>query len=168
MLFSFSFMGIQNFAQTDSTKKESGQIVETTKYDGQLKAVLTDGFLLKTSNFHYYMVDEKSNLSINATNPEIIITKNGKKLFLTIQGVDKSFKCHREYDVIDNAIDGAFMGWNGSTVFKLRDGQQWQQDEPGIKVANLYRPNVLIYRTNDGYKIKIDGIDELLLVKKIK
>lgn len=43
-------------------------------------------------------------------------------------------------------IHGKFYGWNGDTIFKLVNGQFWQQSAPGSKTVSpaLYRPVVTI------------------------
>jgi len=33
---------------------------------------------------------------------------------------------------IESRINGAFTGWRGNTIFKLENGQEWQQAESGI------------------------------------
>lgn len=32
---------------------------------------------------------------------------------------------------VEDQIDGKFIGWRGQTVFKLKNGQEWQQAESG-------------------------------------
>jgi hypothetical protein len=43
-------------------------------------------------------------------------------------------------------IDGKFYGWSGDTIFKLTNGQFWQQCVPGSKTVSpaLYRPMMTI------------------------
>ena len=142
-------------------------VVDSTKYDGVLKGTLTSNTLIKTVNFHYYVIDDNASVKINMTNPEVLVTKNGKKLFIKIQGAEKALKCHKEDDVYDKNIVDAFRGWTGDTKIKLDDGTEWQQDAPGMTMANLYRPKAIVYKTNDGYRVKIQGVDELMLVKKV-
>ncbi|MFX9097244.1 hypothetical protein ABTN72_19665, partial [Acinetobacter baumannii] len=50
-MFTCSFV----FSQSEhTTKKDAGQIFEKTKYLGVLNTTVTDGFLIKTTSFHYY------------------------------------------------------------------------------------------------------------------
>jgi hypothetical protein len=71
-------------------------------------------------------------------------------------------------DVIESKISGEFKGWNGETTFKLQNGQTWQQKAYAYKYHYVYRPDVLIYNSGSGYKLKVDGIDETILVKRIR
>ena len=159
----FILSSFQLFAQ----KNEEPKLVEKTSYDGVLTGVLSQGSIIKTVNFHYYILDEEVKLAAGINNPTITINKIGRKLTMEIQGIDKAIKCHRESDVSDSQLRGNFSGWTGSTSFSLLNGEVWMQDEPGIKNANIYQPKVLIYRTPDGYRMKMEGVTELLLVKKV-
>ena len=165
----FLFIAVALNAQKDTAakKQDEGKLIEKTAYDGTLTGLLDKGFLLKTSSFHYYVFDEKIKLEAGLSNPTVTISKYGKNVMAVIQGIDNPIKCHREADVIDSEIKETFLGWSGTTAFSLRNGEVWQQDEPGTKVANSFRPKVLIYRTNEGYTMKVEGIKELLLVKKL-
>ncbi len=50
-----------------------------------------------------------------------------------------------ERTTIESAIDGTFLGWNGQTTFKLKNGQEWAQSESGHYNAGKYNsPNVRI------------------------
>jgi hypothetical protein len=70
--------------------------------------------------------------------------------------------------VIESKIDGDFEGWEGDTIFKLQNGQIWQQDSYAYKYSYKYSPKVLIYKSGSGYKMKVDGIDTEIYVKQLK
>ena len=61
-------------------------------------------------------------------------------------------------DVIESRIDGDFEGWDGETIVKLMNGQIWQQIEYYYHYHYSFMPDVLIYRSGGGYKMKVDGI----------
>ena len=71
-------------------------------------------------------------------------------------------------DVIESRIDGEFEGWDGDTIFKLVNGQIWQQDEYAYTYSYKYRPEVTIYRTSSGWKMKVEGESKEIAVKRIK
>jgi len=71
-------------------------------------------------------------------------------------------------DVIESEIEGDFKGWDGETVFKLTNGQIWQQVEYDYEYEYAYRPKVLIYNTAGGYKMKVEGMDDTIYVKRLK
>jgi hypothetical protein len=69
---------------------------------------------------------------------------------------------------IEASISGEFQGWDGETIFKLDNGQIWQQAEYDYEYDYEYNPDVTIYSTGAGCKMKVEGEDETVLVKRIK
>jgi hypothetical protein len=69
---------------------------------------------------------------------------------------------------IETSIDGEINGWEGETIFKLANGQIWQQAEYDYNYFYDYSPDVTIYETSSGCRMKVDGEDETVLVKRIK
>jgi hypothetical protein len=70
--------------------------------------------------------------------------------------------------VIESSIDGEFHGWSGSTIFKLKNGQIWQQAEYDYDYEYDYEPDVTIYKTDEGYKMQVKGVDDTIGVKRLK
>jgi hypothetical protein len=70
--------------------------------------------------------------------------------------------------VIESQIDGDFNGWEGETIFKLRNGQIWQQSSYAYTYHYAYAPKVLIYKSGASYKMKVDGVDREISVKRLK
>jgi hypothetical protein len=70
--------------------------------------------------------------------------------------------------VIESCIDGDFEGWEGETIFKLCNGQIWQQAEYAYTYEYAYRPDVIIYRTSSGYRLKVEDVSETVAVKRLK
>jgi hypothetical protein len=69
---------------------------------------------------------------------------------------------------IESAISGEFEGWSGETIFKLDNGQIWEQAEYDYEYEYDYRPDVTIYETRAGCKMKVEGVDETILVRRIR
>jgi hypothetical protein len=70
--------------------------------------------------------------------------------------------------VVESQIDGDFNGWEGETIVKLMNGQIWQQTEYHYEYHYAYMPNVLVYPSGEGYKMKVDGTDEAVGVQRLK
>lgn len=70
--------------------------------------------------------------------------------------------------VIETCIEDDFEGWDGDTIFKLGNGQIWQQTSYEYTYHYAYRPGVIIYSTSGGYKMKVDGVDGTIYVKRIR
>ena len=69
---------------------------------------------------------------------------------------------------IESTISGETEGWDGDTIFKLDNGQIWQQAEYEYTYFYAYRPDVTIYQTSGGCRMKVEDETETVLVKRIK
>jgi hypothetical protein len=69
---------------------------------------------------------------------------------------------------IESTISGEIEGWDGETIFKLENGQIWQQAEYDYTYFYAYRPDVTIYPTNTGCRMKVEDEEETVLAKRIK
>jgi hypothetical protein len=69
---------------------------------------------------------------------------------------------------IESTIKGEIEGWSGETIFKLDNGQIWEQAEYAYNYFYAYRPDVTIYQTSAGCKMKVEDEEETVLVKRIK
>jgi len=58
--------------------------------------------------------------------------------------------------------------WEGETIFKLDNGQIWQQAEYAYTYSYAYRPDVTIYQTTAGCRMKVEDEDETIIVERIK
>lgn len=71
--------------------------------------------------------------------------------------------------VIESNIEGDFEGWEGETVFKLTNGQIWQQVDYAYSYHYAFRPSVLIYQSRSGgWKMKVDGVDHVVGVERLR
>lgn len=71
-------------------------------------------------------------------------------------------------DVIEAQIDGEFQGWEGETIFKLTNGQIWQQSSYAYTYTYKYMPKVMIIKTTSGYELHVDGMDQRIRVRRIR
>ena len=65
-------------------------------------------------------------------------------------------------------MDDEFQGWDGETIFKLANGQIWQQASYAYTYHYAYRPKVIIYKSGTVYRMKVDGVESTIQVKRIK
>lgn len=70
--------------------------------------------------------------------------------------------------VVESRIDGEFTGWEGETIFRLVNGQIWQQASYAYRYHYIYGPKVLIYRSGAVYKMKVDGVVGEIAVRRLK
>lgn len=67
-----------------------------------------------------------------------------------------------------SAIDGNFEGWSGSTIFRLKNGQIWQQRLSGKWKYNKQSPGVRIKKNFFGYFVMRVDDRKSIGVKRIK
>jgi hypothetical protein len=70
--------------------------------------------------------------------------------------------------VIESRIDGTFEGWDGDTVFRLINGQVWQQATYAYHYAYAYMPRVLIVRDGSGYVMQVEGVRPTVRVRQLR
>ena len=68
----------------------------------------------------------------------------------------------------ESKVEGEFSGWAGETMVKLLNGEVWRQVENYYHYYYAYMPKVLVYRTADGYKMKVDGVDKAVGVERVR
>jgi hypothetical protein len=69
---------------------------------------------------------------------------------------------------VESTLAGDFEGWSGETIFKLDNGQIWEQAEYAYTYSYSYRPEVTIYQVRGGCRMKVEDEDETILVRRIK
>lgn len=68
---------------------------------------------------------------------------------------------------LETHIVGVFDGWDGKTVFQMRDGSRWQQDEYSVAYHYATNPRVLLYYKNGGTYMQVEGMNEEVRVRKL-
>ena len=69
---------------------------------------------------------------------------------------------------IESRISGEFEGWDGETIFKLMNGQIWQQASYAYIYHYAYMPKATIYKAGSLYKMQVDGVSGAIYVKRIR
>jgi hypothetical protein len=70
---------------------------------------------------------------------------------------------------IETQIDGDFKGWVGETIYKLRNGQIWQQATYHYHYHYAYAPEVTLYSTAEGCAMRVSGDDDQgIAVRRLK
>ena len=68
--------------------------------------------------------------------------------------------------MIESRIDGDFDGWVGDTVFKLQNGQIWQQTSPSAKYLFVHAPRVVI--SGAPHKMRVEGLPTEISVRRLR
>lgn len=148
--------------------QNSWEFVEETYIKGSIRGTINKGYLFKTQSRDFYLVTERNRQRVRTRNPEVKILFNGSVYKLIIEDFDEPVLCEKIKNVIETQIDGEFEGWEGETIFKMMNGQIWQQSSYSYLYHYAYCPNVLIYKTSTGFFMKVEGVDEKISVVQLK
>jgi hypothetical protein len=134
---------------------------------------------LKTDASMTKIVD-KNGVSLRVNNSSISDFYNGKitadelqKLYV-LEGVPQSNTstgnsgADTTLTTVNSKIDGDFDGFDYEKIFKLLNGQIWQQTSFDYKYSYKYSPKVTIYKDGAFYYMIVDGVDKKVRVEQIK
>jgi hypothetical protein len=134
--------------------------------------VLMDGTIWKDASYNYsYAYQFYPAVTVCPRAGFMIM--NGKKIALsplggaTTQSREKLVQESPSTGVIESRIDGEFKGWDGETIFKLQNGQIWQQASYAYTYHYAYSPLVLIVNTGSGYLMQVDGLGGNIKVRRL-
>ncbi len=69
--------------------------------------------------------------------------------------------------ILNNSISGQFSGFANGNVFKLGNGQIWEQTGYDIHYYNAFSPEVIIYSDTFDYKMFVKGANRIVTVKPL-
>ena len=67
----------------------------------------------------------------------------------------------------DSKIVGEFNGWNGDDVYELINGSKWELTRHKYKYRYKYRPKARILKDGSKYYLEVDGMDEMVEVRRV-
>jgi hypothetical protein len=165
------------------------KVFEITSIDGWVKKVKR-GTIFKTTSGNIYEVVDVVILLELEVRPNVTVLTDGQFYKLFIEGVRESLLCRKlnsgsresvtSTDVIESRIIGvhddilnlgeygAFNGLKHGNIYKLDNGQIWEQVDLRIYIHIAVMPKVTIWQDGLIHKMKVDGIDEVVIVKQIK
>tara|TARA_Y100000593_G_scaffold95004_1_gene198083 strand:+ start:7246 stop:7632 length:387 start_codon:yes stop_codon:yes gene_type:complete len=115
-----------------------------------------------------------------AYQPSVIVYRDGAKYMMKVQGIDRAVEVRSIKaaaagnpaavggQVMKSSISSDFEGFDQGNIYKLLNGQIWQQTEFHIHIHIAVFPQALIYKDGTQYKMKVEGIDHAVAVKRIK
>ena len=68
---------------------------------------------------------------------------------------------------IRSQLVGAFNGYNDGAIFRLANGQVWQQRRYNYKYKYKYRPKARIYQAQGRWLMEFDCMDEPIEVVRV-
>ncbi|NVS58977.1 hypothetical protein HXC64_05285 [Listeria monocytogenes] len=111
--------------------------------------------LFKTADGQYWLQDEYVYWYHYAYRPDITIYDENGATYLSIE--DKKIQIRRLLNVIESNVDGDFNGWDGESVYTLRNGQKWAQAVYKYEYKYAYSPSVVVYESSFGTLMNVAG-----------
>ena len=102
-------------------------------------------------------------------NVEITLTGVRRQRVITESCLLSEVYVSREADmkiVTESKIDGSFRGWTGRGVYKLTNGQVWEQVRYRYRYRYAYRPKARIWRDGSTHYLEVEGMDEMIEVRR--
>ena len=105
--------------------------------------------------------------------PDVVICPNEGKLLikgkkLNVQALSSSRSSNTSsVGVIESKIDGDFNGWEGESIYKLINGQVWQQASYTYSYSYSFMPKVLIYQDGGRYFMQV-GDKKAVHVRRLR
>lgn len=172
-------------SQQRKTPQAGGwQLFEETALEGSISGTVQQGRIFKTTSGSVYEVTGLTLQLVLELQPEVTVLRNGNVYKLVVKGFEEPMICKllrsvtstktshpgaaSTPSVIETQIDDDFEGWDGETIFKLSNGQIWQQTSSAYTYHYAYRPKVLIYLSGSVYRMKVEGVDSTIPVKRLK
>ena len=126
---------------------------------------LSNGTLWQVLYEYEYLYEYHPKVIICPTEGKMII--NGKSLSVAPLSGDNE-PINQEQSIIESHIDGDFEGWEGETIFKLSNGQIWQQVSYSYTYHYSYSPKVIIFQKNGAYHMSVKGVNNTIQVRRLK
>ena len=110
-----------------------------------------------------------------AYGPTVLVFQSGGNWMMLVEGMSQSVSVRLQSTmsepstsgVIQSQIDDTFNGWDGETIFRLSNGQVWQQASYAYHYHYAYRPKVMIYQSGGNWVMNVDGVTSTIRVKRL-
>ena len=141
------------------------------------------GTFFRTASGNIYEVAELVFLSEFKTRsdimcPDVIVLTDGRLYELIIEGVEVPLlckklnreRCNISYgdNIIKSTIINDFNGLEFENIFKLSNGQIWEQTEFYSYINVTLMPKVIIWWSGSVYKMKVEGIEKAVTVQQVQ
>ena len=148
--------------------QSSWKFVEETSLVGTISGTISNGYVFKTIGGAYYIVNDFSLQIVVTVAPDVTIFKKETDYKLIIGDFDEPVICKKLTEIVETQIDGEFEGWEGETIFKMFNGQIWQQISAEYYYHYAYMPHVLIYKYGKAWHMKVEDVDETIQVIQLQ
>lgn len=126
---------------------------------------LADGSLWEVKYAYEYLYEYSPSVTVCPKRGKLLV----KNKSIDVQPLSSgSSSAGRGQATIETTIVSTFGGLNAGNIYKLANGQIWEQTEPWIWVWVWVNPQVIIYSAPGGYKMKVEEIEHPVFVRRVK
>jgi len=170
-----------------SRQTKDWEIFEETNLEGSIRGTVQQGRIFKTTSGSIYEVTGLTLQLVLEIQPAVTVLRNGDIYKLIVEGFDEPLICKclncssakrntapknelttQGHAVIESKIISDFDGLKYGNIYKLANGQIWEQTEVWIWVWIWVNPSVVIWNDGGVFKMKVDQIDHAVVVRRIK
>jgi len=163
------------------------EIFEETNLKGTISGIVKKGSIFKTVSGSVYEVTGITIQLVLELQPEVIVLNKGDTYKLIVEGFDEPLICKclncssakrntmpknelttQGDTVIESTIISDFDGLEYGNIYKLANGQIWEQTEAWTWIWIWINPSVMIWNDGGLYKMIVDQIDHAVAVRRIK
>lgn len=159
--------------------KTTPNVIES-RIDGNFEGFDSDKVYKLTNGQIWQQAEYKYTYSYKYR-PRVTLVKSGIYYKMLVDGMSESVKfklisgslgtttksTSSTPSVIESHVSNSFSGFSNGNIFKLDNGQIWEQTEYYTYTYTYSRPKVMIYKSGGVYKLKFDNIDKAVTVKRI-
>lgn len=132
---------------------------------------LADGSLWEVKYEYEYLYEYHPSVIICPKSSKLIIKDKSLSVELVSSGATEgsgAAESGQKETVIESRIVSEFEGLSAGNIYKLANGQVWEQVEAWIWVWVWVNPTVMIYPAAGGYKMKVENIEHPVFVRRVK
>jgi len=173
-------------AENHKSATTKWEIYEETNLKGSISGTIRKGHIFKTTSANIYEVTGLTLQLVLELQPDVIVLRDGDTYKLIVDGFDEPLICkcisksstqryvspNNKYTdqsntAFESTIISDFDGLDYGNIYKLANGQIWEQTEYWIWIWIWINPSVIIWNDGVGFKMKVDQINHAVKVKRI-
>lgn len=135
---------------------EGYQTVKISNIDGEFEGFNED-VLFRMSDGSAWLQNEYIYWYHYAYAPKAVILKSRDNYFIKVDGISQLVAVTEIFDFIESQIDGEFQGWDGTSRYRLLNGQIWEQAEYKYEYKYAYMPKICLYQGLSGPVMQVQG-----------
>ncbi len=139
-----------------------GEIIAKGEIEGNTSSLEYGAIISLSDGTYWYQTDYSSRYISYGSKAKVVEGDYGDAC-LIIEG--ERFSVEKVRIEYEDEIDGDFHGWDGNTIYKLENGDAWEQDDYTFLSSYSYKPRVTILCHLSDYYMQVDDT-EIVKVKK--